>query len=145
MPIRKLYIDSRRRSSGSHSDFDYQLPQPVQVPRSRCFVDSVHLANVFPTITSHSRFIYIEETSTTNMSTKRKVGLTVGGYDGTSLATEVDTQLNIGTALNANSYSCNFKSGSGKLTISNTTTFPADFTIYLAEYLKHGLWNPFFS
>ena len=108
MPIRKLYIDSRRRSSGSHSDFDYQLPQPVQVPKSRCFVDSIHLANVFPTITSHSRFIYIEEISTTNVSTKRKVGLTVGGYDGTTLATEVAAQLNTGTTLNANSYSCVF-------------------------------------
>ena len=142
MPIRKLYIDSRRRSSGSHSDFDYQLPQPVQVPKSRCFVDSVHLANVFPTITSHSRFIYIQEISTTNASTKRKVGLTVGGYDGTTLATEVAAQLNTGTTLNANSYSCTFNSGTGKLTVSNTTPSPADFTIWTADYLKHGLWNP---
>ena len=142
MPVRKLYIDSRRRVSGSHSDFDYQLPQPVQVPKSRCFVDSVHLANVFPTITGHSRFIYIEEISTTNVSTKRKVGLTVGGYDGTTLATEVATQLNTGTTLNANSYSCTFNSGTGKLTISNTTPSPADFNIWTADYLKHGLWNP---
>ena len=142
MPIRKLYIDSRRRSSGSHADFDYQLPQPVQVPKSRCFVDSVHLANVFPTITSHSRFIYIQEISTTNVSTKRKVGLTVGGYDGTTLATEISAQLNTGTTLNANSYSCIFNSGTGKLTVSNTTPSPADFTIWTADYLKHGLWNP---
>ena len=142
MGQRKLYIDSRKRMSGSHSDFDYQLPSPIQVPTSRCFVDSVHLANVFPTITSHSRFIYIEEISTTNVSTKRKVGLTIGGYDGTTLATEVATQLNTGTTLNANSYSCTFKSGTGKLTISNTTPSPADFNIWTADYLKHGLWNP---
>ena len=98
MSPRKLYVDSRRRVSGSHSDFDYQLPNPIQVPKSRCFVDSVHLANVFPTITSHSRFIYIEEISTANVSTKRKVGLTAGqSYDGTTLATEVALQLNTGT------------------------------------------------
>ena len=96
----------------------------------------------FPTITSHSQFIYIEEILTTNVSTKRKVGLTVGGYDGTTLATEVATQLNTGTTLNANSYSCTFKSGTGKLTISNTTPSPADFNIWTADYLKHGLWNP---
>ena len=77
MSPRKLYVDSRKRVSGTHSDFDYQLPNPIQVPKSRCFVDSVHLANVFPTITSHSRFIYLEEISTANVSTKRKVGLTV--------------------------------------------------------------------
>jgi len=116
----KLYIDSRKRVSGSHSDFDYQLPQPIRAPKSRFFVDSVHLANVFPTITSHNRFIYIEEMSTTNVSTKRKVGLTIGGYDGTALATEVALQLNTGTTLTGNSYNCTFSSGTGKLTISNT-------------------------
>ena len=143
MSPRKLYVDSRKRVSGSHSDFDYQLPNPIQVPKSRCFVDSVHLANVFPTITSHSKFIYIEEISTTNVSTKRKVGLTAGqNHDGTTLATEVALQLNTGTTLAANSDSCIFSSSTGKLTISNTTASPADFNIWTADYLKHGLWNP---
>ena len=139
----KLYVDSRKRVSGSHSHFDYQLPNPIPGPRSRCFVDSVHLANVFPTTTSHSRFIYIEEISTTNVSTKRKVGLTAGqNHDGTTLATEVALQLNTGTTLAANSYSCTFSSSTGKLTISNTTASPAEFSIWTADYLKHGLWNP---
>ena len=143
MGPRKLYVDSRKRVSGSHSDFDYQLPNPIQVAKSRCFVDSVHLANVFPTITSHNRFIYLEEISTANVSTKRKVGLTVGqNHDGTTLATEVALQLNTGTTLAANSYSCAFSSATGQLTISNTTASPADFTIWPADYLKHGLWNP---
>ena len=129
--------------SGSHNDFDYQLPNPIQVPTSRCFVDSVHLANVFPSITSHSRFIYIQEISTANVSTKRKVGLTVGqNHDGTTLATEVALQLNTGTTLAANSYSCTFLSATGKLTISDTTASPADFSIWPADYLKHGLCNP---
>jgi hypothetical protein len=42
----------------------------------------------------------------------------------------------------ANSYSCSFSSATGKLTISNTTASPADFSIWPADYLKHGLWNP---
>jgi hypothetical protein len=75
--------------------------------------------------------------------TKRKVGLTMGQYhDGTTLATEVALQLNAGTTLAANSYSCTFSSTTGKLTISNTTASPADFSIWPADYLKHGLWNP---
>ena len=85
----------------------------------------------------------IEEISTTNVSTKRKVGLIAGqNHDGTTLATEVALQLNTGTTLAANSYSCTFSSSTGKLTISNTTASPADFTIWPADYLKHGLWNP---
>ena len=125
-----IYVDSRKRVSGSHADFDYQLPNPIQVPKSRCFVDSVHIANIFPTIHSANRFIYIEEVSTANVSTKRKVGLTAGQtFDGTTLATEVSTQLNTGTTLTASSFSCSFTASTGKLTISNTTASPVDFTI----------------
>ena len=51
-------------------------------------------------------------------------------------------QLSTGTTLDANSYSCTFSSSTGKLTISNTTASPADFSIWTADYLKHGLWNP---
>ena len=138
----KIYLDARKRVSGSHSDFDYQLPLPIQVPKSRCFVDSVHIANVFPTITGHSRFIYIQEVDTASASTKRKVELTQRTYDGTTLATEVALQLNTGTTLTAASYSCTFETTTGKLTISNTTASPADFSIWPAEYLKHGLWDP---
>ena len=138
----KIYVDSRKRASGSHSEFDYQLPNPIQVPKSRCFVDSVHIANVFPTITAHSKFIYIQEVDTSNVSTKRKVALTERSYDGTTLATEVALQLNTGTTLTAASYACTFDAATGKLTISNTTASPADFSIWPAEYLKHSLWDP---
>ena len=140
----KLYIDSRRRVSGSHSEFDYQLPNPIQLTKqSRCFVDAVHLANIFPTIHANNRFIYIEELATNNTATKRKVALTSGkSFDGPSLATEIAGQLNIGTTLAANSYSCTFDSTTGKLTISNSTASPADFSIWPADYLKHGLWDP---
>ena len=56
---------------------------------------------------------------------------------------EVSLQLNTGTTLAANSYFCAFSSATRKLTTSNTTTTsPADFTIWPADYLKHGLWNP---
>jgi len=105
-------------------------------------VDSLHIANVFPTITSHSKFIYIQEVDTSNVSTKRKVALTQRTYDGTTLATEVALQLNTGTTLTAASYSCTFETTTGKLTIANSTSTPADFNIWPAEYLKHGLWDP---
>ena len=138
----KIYVDSRKRISGSHSEFDYQLPNPIQVPKSRCFVDSVHIPNIFPSITAHSKFIYIQEISTANVSTKRKVALTERTYDGTTLATEVALQLNTGTSLTAASYTCTFDTNTGKLTISNSTASPADFSIWPAEYLKHGGWDP---
>jgi len=88
-------------------------------------------------------YIYIEELATNNTATKRKVALTSGkSFDGPSLATEIAGQLNIGTTLAANSYSCTFDSTTGKLTISNNTAAPADFSIWPEDYLKHGLWDP---
>ena len=115
------------------------------MPKSRCFVDSVHIPNIFPTITAHSKFIYIQEFSTSSVSTKRKVALTERTYDGTTLATEVALQLNTGTSLTASSYTCTFDVHTGKLTISNNTAAPADFSIWPAEYLKHLGWNPLAS
>ncbi len=108
MGPRKFYIDSRKRVSGSHSDFDYQLPLTVEVPKSRCFVDSVQLANVFPSITNDNKFIYLNEVNTLNASIDRKIELTVGSYDGYTLATEVALRLNTGTTLTGNSYGCLF-------------------------------------
>ena len=141
----KIYVDSRKKINGSHSQFDYQLPNPIQVPKARCFVDSVHIPNIFPTITAHSKFIYLQEFSISNVSTKRKVALTERTYDGTTLATEVALQLNTGTSLTASSYTCTFDVHTGKLTISNNTAAPADFSIWPAEYLKHLGWNPLAS
>ena len=51
-------------------------------------------------------------------------------------------QLNNGTTLTGNSHTCTFSSGTGKLMISKTIASPAEFTIWPADYLKHGLWNP---
>ena len=143
MGIRKLYVDSRRKISGSHSDFDYQLPNTIQVPPCRCFVDAVHIANIFPTITEHSKFIYISERATNNAITYRKVELTANkSFDGPSLAVEAAAKLNVGTTLTASSYSCTFDATTGRLTIANSTAAPSTFTIWPADYLKKATWNP---
>ena len=48
---RKLYIDSRARSSGSHSDFTYQLAQSIEVPHGMvAIIDTVSVPNTFMTI-----------------------------------------------------------------------------------------------
>ena len=82
--------------------------------------------------------------STKSVSTKRQVGLKVVGCNGTTMACEVTPQLNIGTAMAANSYTCISGSGTGKFTIinSSTTASPADSDIWLENGLEHGLWNP---
>ena len=85
----ELHIDASSMTTtamaDSHSDFNYQLPNPIQVPKSRRFVASVYFANVFPTITSHKRSLYIQEISTANVSRNCKHGLHAGQkHDGTT-------------------------------------------------------------
>jgi hypothetical protein len=47
---RKLYIDSRYRSSGSHSDFTFQLAQSVEIPHGFvALIDNIQIPNVFLT------------------------------------------------------------------------------------------------
>ena len=48
---RELYIDSRYRSSGTHSDFTFQLSQSMEVPHGFvAVVDTVSVPNVFQTV-----------------------------------------------------------------------------------------------
>ena len=134
--VHKLYIDSRKRISGTSSNFAYQLPVPIEMPSGRAYIDSVSLPNAFPSIHSKNRFVYIEE-RVQNTDFKRKIQLTLGFYDGFTLAEEVQTQINVGTHLGS-TYTVTFNDKTGKLTISNTGTF----SIWPDEALQKGFWNP---
>ena len=51
MLVRKLYIDSRARTSGDDSDFKIALKTNIQCPgQCRAYVDNVFLCNVFGTV-----------------------------------------------------------------------------------------------
>ena len=58
---RKLFIDSRYRSSGSHSDFVFQLKQSIEVPVGMvAIIDTVSVANVCQTIDSTRNKLYVD-------------------------------------------------------------------------------------
>ena len=59
--VGKLYIDSRARKAGTNSDFIWQADRPIMVEKCKCFIDSVHIPNIFGTITSTNQNIYITE------------------------------------------------------------------------------------
>jgi hypothetical protein len=100
----------------------------------------VHIPNVFATIDLHNRYLYVEE-SVLGVSTKRRMALTEGIYDATTLPTHLASVLNAGTQLTANSYSVTYNALNGRLSIA---TSDADNTFYLwaREALEEGLWNP---
>ena len=50
MSIRRIYIDSKHRASGTPSSFSYQLPRSIETPdETVCYVDNVFLPNVWGT------------------------------------------------------------------------------------------------
>jgi hypothetical protein len=111
---RKLYIDSRYRSSGSHSEFTYQLSQSIEVPHGMvAIIDSVSVANVFQTIDSTRNKLYVDVFN----HSPQVVTLTTGMYNGVTLAAELQNQLN---AMGLGTFSVVFDTSTGQLRILST-------------------------
>jgi hypothetical protein len=144
--VRKIFIDSRFRDSGSFANFQYSLKTPVTHPKCRAYIDQLHIPNVFPTIHENNRNLYIVESYSDDgvlyHVRKRKVPLTVGNYDIDSLATELQTQLNANTYFPDNQYEVTKDESLGKLTIGFTGSGNAEVNIWTMPYLKkhRDLW-----
>ena len=127
--IRRIYIDSRQRTSGSDSDFTYDLPRSIEVPDNTiAFVDSVLLPNVFTSLHENNNRLYVSEQVGTTVTEHTHI-LQEGNYTGQSLASLLDTTLNSNKTLPTD-YIVTFDENIGKLTITNLTP---DFTIQTAK------------
>ena len=118
--VRRIYIDSRMRSSGTDSDFTYNLPRSIEVPDNTiAFVDSILVPNVWMTLHENNNRLYVSETlgSTT---TEHTYLLAEANYTGQSLANTVQSTLNTNKTL-PTPYTVLFEENIGKLTISYPT------------------------
>ncbi len=144
--VRKIFVDSRFRDSGSFANFQYSLKTPVTHPKCRAYIDQLHIPNVFPTIHENNRNLYIVESYSDDgvlyHVRKRKVPLTVGNYDIDSLATELQTQLNANTYFPDNQYVVTKDESLGRLTIGFSGSGNAEVNIWTMPYLKkhRDLW-----
>ena len=92
---RKLYIDSRYRSSGSHSDSTFQLAQSVEMPPGYvAIIDNVQIPNAFQTVESGRDKLYVQLFYSNENSQERVISLTHGQYNAITLAQELEAQLN---------------------------------------------------
>jgi hypothetical protein len=111
---RKLYIDSRYRSNGSHSDFTFQLASSIEVPAGMvAIIDTVSVPNVFQTIDSTRNKLYLDFFEDPD----QVVTLTSGMYNGVTLAIELQSQLN---AMGRGTFNVTFDSPTGQLKIVST-------------------------
>ena len=83
---RKLYIDSRYRSSGTHSDFVFQVAASVEIPHG-CMesIDTISIPNVFQTVDATRCKLYVELFGQPDQT----LTLTTGMYNGVTLAAEL--------------------------------------------------------
>ena len=135
--IRRIYIDSRMRTSGSDSDFTYDLPRSIEVPDNTiAYVDSILVPNVWTTLHENNNRLYVSETVGTN-TTEHTYLLPEANYTGQSLANMLQSTLNTGKTLPTN-YTVLYDEQIGKLTISNPTP---DFIIMTRGALVGTSWN----
>ena len=94
--VRKLFLDSRYKVSGTDADFLMELPYDVDCTRtSSFFVASCSFANTYQTVTQFNNIFYwLGKVPNTNITFVYAKTLPVGAYDPNGLATALTAILN---------------------------------------------------
>ncbi len=113
LTIRKLYVDSRFRSSGTTDDFEMQLEQSIQLPaNAHCYLSEFTGVVSWETINESNRNLYIGE-SVGAVTTHRIVQLPLGAHDSESLRQVLQDSLNAGRPTGLGTYSVLRSSSAG--------------------------------
>ena len=100
--IRRIYVDSRLRSSGTGSEFTVELPRSFEVPdQTIAFIDSCLVPNVFPTIHENNNRLYFAEFTSPTDVVEHIYTLDEGNYTGSQLAQLVQDKINSSNSLSA--------------------------------------------
>ena len=94
--VRKLFIDSRYKVSGTHADFLVELPTDVDCTRTSSFyVASCSFANTYQTVTPYNNvFWWLGRLPNMNITTIYGAAIPVGSYEPSALATTLAALLN---------------------------------------------------
>ena len=140
----KFYIESRYRASGTNEDFVYQLPRGVEIPDSKAYIDCVLVPNtVYSVKAGVNDRLYVREALISSpggaeVVTYRIAVLPPGQYNGVTLASSVQSALNLNTTIPT--YAVSFELELGKLKVSTNATNGSYFIIYGdAGFVGH--WN----
>ena len=114
--LRTLNIDSRLRKSGRAEDMEYELEEPVEMPRGACFwVTYVNLPVVWPNVNNNNQ-LYIKEYNSSG-ETLKVVQVAKGNYNLAGLASALETALNVDTPKFEEQVSYVVVSGEGEMMI----------------------------
>ena len=122
--VKKIFLNSRFRSSGDSTDFKITLKENLYIPiGTQCAVDDIAIPNSFHTIMAgiNDKF-YVYRLAVHTMFT-----LTPNNYTASTLAAHLQTLLN--NAYSPEAWTCTYNSTSNKITITSDTN-----TFYVSNY-----------
>jgi len=135
--IRKAYIDSAMRTSGTSTAFDFQLPESIECSPGpvHCAISSVVIPNsLFSVMSNVNDKIYVYQRHATESSSINSiVTIPAGQYSATALNVAIQVGLTA-VALGSATYACNYSSVSQRITITQTSG--SGFLIYDDYTLK---------
>jgi hypothetical protein len=96
LSVRKVFIDSRYLVSGDSSNFEYELPEVLELPK-----DTIAFVTEFTTVASwdtvaagRNNLLYVIESTSSSAFFSRIVTLPTGAYDSETLRLAVENALN---------------------------------------------------
>ena len=130
LPFRKVIIDSRNAVTGDAENFIISLPSTLQLPaNTACYVLDVALSYGFYTVEAgqNDKLYFLERywNGSQDITLVTTVTLSPGAYTATSLAAEIQTQINAVSVFLA-SYTCSYEPGTNTvlLSLAYSSSFP---------------------
>ena len=121
--IKKVYIDSRYKTSdsNSNSDFNFELQEQVDVPdHTVCYIDDISIPHSWYTVEDYNNRLYIEhENTSTGVDDYIVIIIPPGNYNGVNLAAEMQKAIKERFP----EINCVYNAGRGTITISNSYNF----------------------
>ena len=118
LKFRKIHFDSRMKSSGTHSQFEYNLAEPFDTPEGTiCYVDNVSIPHTWYSVDSWNQNMYVAE-KVSNAHTVRLVTVPVASYSVNTLKSGLETALNTNRPANIGAYIVAHTPSTNKLAIA---------------------------
>ena len=121
--IKKVYIDSRYKTSdsNSNSDFNFELQEQIDVPDNTvCYIDDISIPHSWYTVEDYNNRLYIEhENTSTGVEDYIVIIIPTGNYNGSNLASTMQAAIQERFP----AITCVYNAGRGTITISNSYRF----------------------
>ena len=122
--IKKVYIDSRYKTSDSisNSDFKFELQEQFEVPDNTvCYIDDISIPHSWYTVEDYNNRLFIshQNPTTTNVDFNAVIEIPTGNYTGASFASALQTAIQERFPW----VSCVYNASKGTITFSSEYTF----------------------